>query len=182
MKHKFFSVLCLLLLTGMVSQARSQTKCVWMVRSENGTVVQKAGISIHLLKLLAKSGGNWDINGMKMTFDTLLTIYESGSTTRIKDSTGEGETKVFAGKFDERMKEESERHNLLVVESTDSRDTMKVSKIRVESVEAVGIVLAMIGSKNLDADIDGLESALRRGGVLYMRDYKDDSRIWIYVN
>jgi hypothetical protein len=52
----------------------------------------------------------------------------------------------------------------------------------VKSIEAVGIILAMIGSKDLDSDIDRIESVLEQGGVLYVRDEQKDSRLWIYVN
>jgi hypothetical protein len=54
--------------------------------------------------------------------------------------------------------------------------------MRVKSIEAVGIVLAMIGSNDLDKDIDGIESVLDQGGVLYVQDIEKDSRLWIYVN
>ena len=182
MRNRIIAVSCFLLLSGMVNQAVSQTKCVWIERSENGTVVQKIGISLHLVKLFPGGEQTFDIDHSRMTFDSLIAIYNSGSTARIEDSAGTGVTEISGGRFDLRMTKESARHNHLFVESTDSGDTMKVTKLRVESVEAVGVLLAMIGSKHIDEDIDRIESALERGGVLYIRDYKKDSRVWIYVN
>ncbi len=182
MKSTLIAAACFLLLSGMAAKAHSQTKCIWIEKSENGSVMQRAGLSLHLLKLLATSKGTWTLDDTKMNFDSLMTIYKSGSTVRIEDSTGNGETRIFGGKFDLTMKEETERHNYLIVESTDSGRAQKITKVRVESIEAVGIVLAMIGSSNLDDAIDRIEAALDRGGVLYIRDYKQDSRLWIYVN
>jgi hypothetical protein len=158
----------------------AQTKCLWLERSENGAIVQKIGVSVRLVKLFARPGGNFDIDGVKITYDTLLTAYKEGSEIRIKDSTGE--TRIYGGKFNETMNEETERHNYLIVESSDSGKETKINKIRVESLEAVTVLLAMIGSNDIDKDIDRIESALDRGGVLYIRDLKKDSRLWIYVN
>lgn len=152
MKSRVIAISCFLLLSGVINQAVSQTKCVWIERSEGGTIVQKIGISLRLVKLFPGEGQILDIDHSKMTSDSLIAVYNSGSTAEIKDSTGNGITKVFGGKFDERMKEETKRHNHLIVESTDSGDTMKITKLRVESVEAVGVLLAMIGSKHLDED------------------------------
>jgi hypothetical protein len=182
MRHKINLLPLLLLLAGMINPAACQTNCVWLERSENGMPEQKIGLSIHLVKLMGKTGGTWDVDGQKVSFDTLLAIYNSGSTGRINDSAGTGVTKISGGTFDLGMTKVSPRHNYLFVESTDSGDTMKISKLRVESIEAVGIVLAMIGSKNFDEDIDKIESALERGGFIYIRDFKKDSRVWIYVN
>jgi len=80
------------------------------------------------------------------------------------------------------MKESSDNEDRLFIESSDSGSVPKISKLRVRSIEAVGILLAMIGSKDLDNDIDRIESALEQGGVLYIGDYEKDSRLWIYVN
>ena len=68
------------------------------------------------------------------------------------------------------------------MESTKNGGEPEVSKLRVKSIEAVGILLAMIGTKDLDNSIERIESALVQGGVLYVRDYEKDSRLWIYVN
>ncbi|MFZ1081578.1 MAG: hypothetical protein WAO19_06610 [Candidatus Kryptoniota bacterium] len=160
--------------------ACAQTKCIWLEKSENGEVVQKYGVSVQLVRLLARPGASIDINGSKIPYDSLQAVYNEGSDIHVKDKTGE--TRIYAGEFGERMKEETERHNHLIVESTDSDGTIKVEKIRVESVEAVTLLLAMISSKDLDEDTDKIESALDRGGVLYIRSFKNDSRLWIYVN
>jgi hypothetical protein len=40
----------------------------------------------------------------------------------------------------------------------------------------------MIGSKDLDEDMDQIESVLEQGGVLYVSDEKENSILWIYVN
>jgi len=89
---------------------------------------------------------------------------------------------VYGGKFDQKMKESSEMNNRLIIESSDSGRAPEISKVRVKSIEAVGMLLAMIGSKDLDDDIERIESILEQGGVLYVRDYEKDSRLWIYVN
>lgn len=178
MRKTILAVAGILLL--VFSEAFAQTKCVWLERSENGAIVQEIGVSVQLVKLFARPGGNFDIDGVKITYDTLLTAYKEGSEIRIKDSTGE--TRIYGGKFNETMNEETERHNYLIVESSDSGKETKINKIRVESLEAVTVLLAMIGSNDIDKDIDRIESALDRGGVLYIRDFKKDSRLWIYVN
>ena len=182
MRNGIIAVSSFLLVLGMINHAVAQTKCIWIERLESGTVVQKIGISLPLVKLLPGGEQTFDFDHSKIPFDTLLAIYNSGSTAEIKDSSGDGVTRVLGGTFDERMSQETKRHNHLIVESTDSGDTMKVTKLRVESVEAVGVLLAMIGSKHIDEDIDRIESALDQGGVLYLRDFKKDSRVWIYVN
>ncbi len=158
----------------------AQTKCIWLERSEDGNTAQKIGVSIQLVRLLAHPGSSFDLGGAKISYDTLLAVYNEDSDIRINDSTGE--TRIYAGKFNENMKEETERHNHLIIESSDSGETPKVNKIRVESVEAVTVLLAMIGSHDFDEDIDRIESALDRGGVLYIRDFRKNSRLWIYVN
>ncbi len=182
MIYKILMLSSILLLVAIFNQADAQTKCIWIVKSQDGAQVQKIGVSISLVKLLSSSGGDFNINGVKMTYESLLRAYRDGSIVRIKDSTGNGETKVYGGKFDQEMKESSEMHDRLIIESSDSGGVPKISKVRVKSIEAVGIVLAMIGSKDLDNDIDRIGSALEQGGVLYVRDYEKDSRLWIYVN
>jgi hypothetical protein len=182
MKHKILVLSGILLMVAVIGQAAAQTKCIWIVNSKDGAPVQKIGVSLSLVKLLSGSGGNFDINGVKMTYQLLLQTYRDGSVMQIKDSTGNGETKVYGGKFDQEMKESSEMNDRLIIESSDSGGVPKISKVRVKSIEAVGIILAMIGSKDLDNDIDKIGSALEQGGVLYIRDYEKDSRLWIYVN
>ncbi len=182
MKHKIAAFSVILLITVVFIQINAQTKCIWIVKSQDGAQVQKIGVSLSLVKLLSSSGGDFNINGMKMTYESLLQTYRDGSVKRIKDSSGKGETKVYGGKFDQEMKESSEMQNRLIIESSDSGSVPKISKVRVKSIEAVGIVLAMIGSKDFDRDIDRIESALEQGGVLYIRDEQKDSRLWIYVN
>jgi hypothetical protein len=80
------------------------------------------------------------------------------------------------------MKESSEMNNRLIMESSDRGSEPKITRMRVKSIEAVGIVLAMIGSKDFDNDVDRMESVFDQGGVLYVRDMEKDSRLWIYVN
>ena len=178
MRKTLLAGLCILLTS--FGGILAQTKCIWLERLENSKQVQKVGISVELVRLLAHPGANFDINGTKISYDTLLDVYTNGSTIRIEDTTSK--TQIYAGKFGENMKEETENHNHLIIESTDSGGTPKINKIRVESVEAVTVLLAMIGSSNSDETIDKIESALERGGLLYIRDLKKDSRLWIYVN
>jgi predicted Rdx family selenoprotein len=182
MRHKILVFSGILLMAAMFNQAVAQTKCVWMVKSKDGAQTQKVAVSLSLVKLLAGMGGDFDINGVKIKYESLLQAYRSGSVMRIKDDTENGETKVYGGEFDQEMKESSEMNNRLIIESSKNGGEPEVSKIRVKSIEAIGILLAMIGSKDLDEGIDRIESALEQGGVLYVRDYEKDSSLWIYVN
>ncbi len=169
-------------IAALTLQACAQTKCVWLEKWENGSMTQKFGISIHLVRLLAGSKGNFTMNDEPMSFDSLLNIYERGTTVRLKDESSNEETRIHGGVLNMRMNQSSERHDYLFVESSDNGEAPKVSKIRVESAEAVAVLLAMIGSNNLDEDIDKIESALERGGVIYIRDSDKQSTVWIYVN
>ncbi len=182
MKHKILVLSSILLTVAVFCQAEAQTKCIWMVESQDGVPIQKIAVSLSLVKLLGSSGGDFDMNGVKMSYESLLQIYRDGSVKRIKDSAGKSETKIYGGKFDQEMKESSEMQDRLIIESSDSGSAAKISKIRVKSIEAVGVVLAMIGSKDLDNDIDKIGAALEPGGVLYIRDEQKDSRLWMYVN
>ena len=182
MKNKILLLSALLLMAVVFSRANAQTKCIWIVKSQDGAQAQKIGVSLSLVKLLSSSGGDFDIDGVKMSYESLLQVYRDGSVKRIMDSTGKSETKIYGGKFDQEMKESSEMQDRLIIESSDSGSVPKISKVRVKSIEAVGIILAVIGSKDLDSDIDRIESVLEQGGVLYVRDEQKDSRLWIYVN
>jgi len=182
MRQKILVLSGILLMAAMFNLAAAQTKCVWIVKSNDGKQAQKIGISFSLVRLLADLGGDFDINGVKIKYASLLQAYRSGSVMRIKDDTENGETKVYGGEFDQELKEHSEMNNRLIMESTKNGGEPEVSKLRVKSIEAVGILLAMIGTKDLDNSIERIESALEQGGVLYVRDYEKDSRLWIYVN
>ena len=182
MKHKIVALSVILFTAAVFCQAAAQTKCIWMVKSIDGEQVQKIAVSVPLVKLFASEDGNFDINGVKISYTSLMETYRDGSVMEIKDSTDNGVTKVYGGKFDQDMKESSDRNDRLFMESSDKGGEPKVSQMRVKSVEAVSILLAMIGSKDLDKDIDGIESVLEQGGVLYVRDNEKDSRLWIYVN
>ena len=182
MKQKILVLSGILLMAAMFNQAAAQTKCVWIVKSKDGTQAQKIGVSLSLVKLLADLGGDFDINGVKIKYKSLLQAYRSGSVMRIKDDNENGETKVYGGKFDQEMKESSEMNNRLIIESSKNGGEPEVSKIRVKSIGAVAMLLAMIGSSDFDDSSDKIESALEQGGVLYVRDDEKDSRLWIYVN
>ncbi len=182
MRHKILMLSGILLIAVMMNQAAAQTKCVWIVESKDGAQVQKIAVSYSLVKVLADMEGEFDINGVKIKYESLLQAYRDGSVMQIKDSAGNGETKVYGGKFDQKMKESSEMNNRLIIESSERGREPEISKIRVKSIEAVVMLLAMIGSKDLDDDIDKIESVLEQGGVFYVRDYEKDSRLWIYVN
>jgi hypothetical protein len=172
----------ILLMAAMINQAAAQTKCVWIDKSKDGAQVQKIGVSLSLVKLLADMGGDFDVNGVKIKYKSLLQAYRSGSVTQIKDDNENSETKVYGGEFDEDMNEHSEMHNRIIMESSKDGGEPEVSKVRVKSIQAVAMLLAMIGSKDLDESMDKIESALEQGGVLYVRDYQKDSWLWIYVN
>lgn len=182
MKYKILGYSVMVLFTATAIQACAQTKCVWIEKWENGSMTQKSGISIHLVRLLAGAKGNFTIDDTPLSFDSLLSICEQRAMFRMKDSTGSEETRIHGGILNITMNQSSEGHNHLFVESSDSGESPKVSKFRVESAEAVAVLLAMIGSKNLDEDIDKIESALERGGVIYIQDLKKQSTVWIYVN
>lgn len=160
----------------------SQTRCIWVEKSEDGTTISRIGISYNVAKVFAGSGGDFDLGGANVKFDTLLYAYKTGNVVLIADSTGTGEAKIYRGTFDKPMKKSTNKHHYLMVENTDSTGTVKVTKLRSESVEAVGVILAMIGSKNVDEDIDKIESVLEPGGVLYIRDMRKNSSVWIYIN
>ncbi len=172
----------LALLTILSGTAFSQTSCVWIERFENGKAVSKVGLSYNVAKAIAGGSGDFDLNGTKVTFDTLLYAYRTRNTVHIPDSIGRGETKIYGGTFREPMEKGTHEHNFLVIESTDSTGAVKVTKLRSASVQAVGVILAMIGSKDPGRDIDKIESVLEPGGILYIRDMGKKSKIWIYVN
>jgi hypothetical protein len=182
MRHKAIMLSIILFTAAVFSHATAQTKCIWIVKSIDGEQVQKIAVSVPLVKFFASEDGNFDINGVKISYKSLMETYRDGSVMEIKDSTDNGVTKVYVGKFDQEMKESSDRNDRLFMESSDKGGEPKVSQMRVKSIEAVGIVLAMIGSNDLDKDIDGIESVLDQGGVLYVRDIEKDSRLWVYVN
>ena len=182
MKRRILVLSVILLLAALFNEAAAQTKCVWIEKSIDGKQAQKIGVSLSVVKLLAELDGDFEINGVKIKYKSLLQAHRSGSVTRIKDDKENSETKVYGGKFDQAMKEHSEMNNRLIIESTNNGGETEVSKLRVKSIEAVGVLLAMIGSKDLDDSVDRIESALEQGGVLYVSDYKKDSRLWIYVN
>ena len=182
MKQKILVICSILFMAAMVHQAAAQTKCVWIEKTKDGTQAQKIGVSLSLVKLLADMDGDCDINGVKIKYKSLLQAYRSGSVTRIKDDNENIETKVYGGKFNEAMNEHSERHNRIIIESSKDGGEPEVSKLRVKSIEAAAMLLAMIGSSDFDDSSDKIESALEQGGVLYVRDYDKNSSLWIYVN
>ena len=174
------SVLALSIFLAALVGACAQTNCVWIERSEDGTMTQKLGVSQSIVKLLAHPGSSCNLDDMEFSYDTLAAVCGGDLVIRTKDS--EGETKIYAGRFREEMKEETAGHNHLIIESTDSTGATEVKKLRVESIEAIPFLIAMIGSTDNEAAMDKIESALERGGVLYVRDFKKNTRLWIYVN
>jgi hypothetical protein len=182
MRTKFLAISCVLLIAAAVSQSAAQTKCVWIDKSKDGIVLQKIGISFSMVKLFAGSEGKIDVDGVKLTYKTLLQAYEDGSVVRIADSTEDGETIVYGGKFDQEMKESSARHDRLIIETVDRGSEPQISRIRIKSIEAVSVLVAMIGANDLDDAIDNIDSALEQGGVFYVRDYEKDSEVWAFVN
>ena len=166
----------------MTGQSCAQTDCIWLITTRDGEEIQKIAVSIPLVKLFSNSEGDFDINGVKVPYETLLQVYRNGSVKRIKEKDGKGETKIFGGKFDQKMNESSKKHDRLIIENYENGKEQETSKLRVKSIEAVGIILMALGSKDFDNDTDMLEEVLERGGVLYIRDEQKDSRLWIYVN
>ena len=143
MKKKILTALPFILIAATVGAAFPQTRCVWIEKIEGDKGTQRIGLSARVVKLFATPGANFDLNGMRLTFDTLLIVAKNGSTITLKDSTGNGETVIRGGKFNERMDQETPRHNHLIVEESDSGEPPRISKLRVESVEAVGVLLLM---------------------------------------
>jgi hypothetical protein len=182
MKQKILVLCSILLMAVMIHQAAAQTKCVWIDKSIDGTQAQKIGVSLPLVKLLSDLDGNFDINGVKIKYKSLLKAYRSGSITRIKDEKENSETKVYGGKFDREMNEHSKKNNRLIIENSKDGGEPEVSRINVKSIGAVAMLMAMIGSSDFDESSDKIESALEQGGVLYARDYEKNSELWIYVN
>jgi len=182
MKQKILVLCCILLMAVMVHHAAAQTKCVWIDKSKDGTQAQKIGVSLPLVKLLSDLDGDFNINGVKIKYKSLLKAYRSGSVTRIKDENENSETKVYSGKFDREMNEHSKKNNRLIIENSKNGGEPEVSRINVKSIGAVAMLMAMIGSSDFDESSDTIESALEQGGVLYARDYEKNSELWIYVN
>jgi hypothetical protein len=181
-KQRILILMSILFITAITDQAAAQTKCIWVVKSNNSKELQKIGISLSLAKLLAEMDGDFNINGVKLKYKTLMQAYRSGSVMRIKDNTGNGETKVYGGKFDQEMKESSEKNNRLIIENSENGGEPTVSKLRVKSIQSLAMLFAMIGSIDLDDDMEKIESTLEQGGVLYVHDFKKDSLLWMYVN
>jgi hypothetical protein len=182
MKHKFFGMFFILLIAMIFNNAFSQTKCLWFDKTANGMMTNKVGVSAELVKFFCHPGGKLDLNGVKLSYDSLLAIYENDLTVFVKDKDGKSETKIYRGKFKEEMNESTARHNSFIIESTENGEEMKVTKIKVKSLTSIAMVLAMIGSGDFDEDVDNLESALERGGIFYAHDFEKDSRLWVYVN
>ena len=174
------SVLAVVVLLAVIAGGCAQTNCVWIERSEGGTMTQKVGVSTRVAKLLAHPGSTFGLGDVDISYDTLLAVCRGELDLRMTDA--KGKTEVHGGRFSEKMKEETAKHNYLIVESTDGTGGTKVEKIRVESLEAIPFLVAMIGSKESEADMEKIESALERGGVLYVRDFRKNTRLWIYVN
>ncbi len=182
MKKLFTAAAMLAVMAVACGTSYAQTKCIWIEKSEHGKMTGKIGISYNVAKIFAGSDGDFDLGGANVKFDTLLYAYRTGEVVYIQDSTGNGKAKIYRGKFDRPMEKSTNGHDYLVVENTDSTGAVKVTKLRSESVQAVGVILAMIGGKNLDENIDKIEAVLEPGGILYLRDMKKQSSVWIYVN
>jgi len=176
--RKLVMASCILL--AVLAGACAQTNCIWMEHSDGGNITQKFGISVALVKLLARPGSSFYLDNTRLSCDSLLAVCKDNSEIRATDANGI--TRIYGGRFGQKMKEESEKHNYLIIESTDSGGATKIEKFRVESIEAVPFLLSMLGSKDAGDDIDRIESALERGGVLYIHDLKKGTRLWIYVN
>ena len=166
----------------VLNNANAKTKCISIEKSIDGKITQKIDVSVSLIKLLSSSDGNLDINGVKVPYKSLLQVYRDGSVMKIKDSTGNGETRICRDSFDQEMKVSSDKHNRIFIENTEEDGETKVSKIHVKSVQAIFVIMAMLGSEDIDEDIDDFDSALDEGGVLFVRDYEKNTRLWIYVN
>jgi hypothetical protein len=182
MRYKSLVLVLFLLALAVFNQADAKTKCVWIIHSKDGTVDQKIGISLPLAKLCGETKGTFDINGIKIAYQSLQLAAQDGSVLQIKDSAGNGETKIYRGTFDREMKEKSEKHNRLFMEDSERGKEPEVSQFRVKSIEAAGTLLAMIGLNNFENDMDKIESALEQGGVFYTWSNENDSQLWIYVN
>ena len=175
-----FSLICMLVLSRGI--AYSQTNCIWIEESNNGTVTQTAGISYDLLKLLARSDSKFDWNGNSFSYDSLLLVCENNIAITQESRTDHSVVTIHGGKFRESMNEESDRHNYLFIENTEHHKKKEISKLRTNSLKAFAVLLATIGSFDNDENLDAIESSLHRGGVFYLRDFEKDKILWVYVN
>ncbi len=128
MRRNIIILSAIMLTAAVFHQAAAQTKCIWIVKSINGEQVQKIAVSVPLVKFFAGDDGNFDINGVKISYKSLMETYRDGSVMRIKDSSDNSETKVYGGKFDQEMKESSDMNNRLFMESSDRGGETKVSQ------------------------------------------------------
>lgn len=182
MRKRITIVTTLVLLTAACGTSFSQTRCVWIEKYQNGGTESEIGISQNLVKALAGSGGNFDLDGVHLSFDTLLYASKTGKTIEVQDSGGNGGARILLGRFNQPMKESANKHHYLMIENKDSSGAVKTTKLRAESLEAVGVIAAMIGGKDLDDTIDKIESVFKPGGMVYVHDIKKNSSVWIYVN
>lgn len=182
MNHKTMGIFLSLLVLIVSATTLSQTKCIWFDKVEHGVRTQKFGIAVDVVKLLAHPGSSFDINGVSMTYDSLLTIYENDLTVKVKNSTDDSEITIHTGKFYDKMNEQTDRHDYLISESTEGGNKTKVTKLKVKSIEAMAVLFALVGSKDIDNAVDAIESALQRGGIFCLNDFSKDSQLWIYVN
>ena len=166
----------------LMHQAYAQTRCMWLIKTLDGEQVQKIGISCSLVNFLGNAGGEFDLNGVKVEYKTLFRACKNGSVLNIKDEDRNGEIKIYKGTFDEKMNERSENKNRLMIENSKHGEEPEISKVRVKSIQAAFMLMAMIGSKDIDEDMDNFESVLEPGGVLYVHDEKENSTLWMYVN
>jgi hypothetical protein len=177
------SILLIVMLAGIsFYHVNAQTKCMWIIKTQDGEQLQTIGISCSLVSFLGNAGGEFNLNGVKVEYKTLFRAYKNGSVLKIKDENGNGEIKIYKGTFDQKMNERSENKNRLIIENSKQGEEPEISKVRVKSIQATFMLLAMIGSKDIDEDMDNFESVLEPGGVLYVHNEKEDSTLWMYVN
>ena len=182
MKHQLVVSSLLVLIGAGLLQSCAQTNCVWIEQSRDGYATGKIAVSADLVRALARPGSNFDLDGAQVAYDTLLYVYREGKVLRILDSSGMEESKVYRGSFGLPTKKSSNDKHHVVLEKTDSNGSVSVHKVRVESIEAAAVIISMIKSGSLDKDLDSIESMLKPGGILYLKDLRDGSSVWIYVN
>jgi len=88
----------ILLLAVVINQNFSADKMCWIVKVKDGTPVQKDRGFILTGEAPRRYGRRFDINGVKMTYKSLLETYRDGSVKRIKEGSGNAETDIYGGK------------------------------------------------------------------------------------
>lgn len=182
LKFKRISIVLSLCVLAFSFQTFSKNRCLWFEKFEHGDKVQEFGISIDVVKLLSHQGSSFNMNGIHMTFDSLLTIYDEDQSVTLNDNKDNSRIEIHRGKFSSDLNEESDKHNCLIMESSGDDEKTNICKLKIRSIEGIAALAALFQCADVDEALDALESALPRGGVFYSYDFQQHKRVWVYVN